>query len=840
MSGESLLSIYARARAFVVTATVAFALLVALSVGVLYWQGRQHLRHEAELVRTQFQERVTHTVAAMTRGLSLEVETASRFAVDADHRMRRARPAWLNGVRVRGSALTRAASSLQVGEYTLLFAPDFADMVQRLMVVVRTAEGLEVASFWPGQFLTAHTSHDLIVLDRRGRCRYSTHREDLGALFAPDGLRLTDRRVLLEAALPLERTGGLQLVVAQDVTGQSWVVLGALLLGAAAVTLSRWRARALDRDLAALERETGDVTRVIETLSSVPLNGAGEAREASAEADAEGGLTAALAAARTLRPRFAENHLNLELLCALAQSVGGLLAQVRRDGEDLRESEGRLRRALMDAPLPAVLHAEDGEVLLVNRAWVELTGYDDQELPAIADWVMRMHGPERVAEVRGFVAGLFEVEERREHGEFTVRTAHGTRRTWDFRSAPLGRLADGRRVALTMAIDVTERRLMEARLRQSEKLEAIGELAGGVAHDFNNQLTGILGLAELVARDPGASPEAVEAAHAIRTAAQRSAELTGQLLAFARRGKHLAVEVDLHALVGEVVTLLERSLDKRIHLRRDLAATHPVTRGDPTQLQSALLNLAINARDAMPDGGELTIATRDEQVERNEGLAPGRYVELSVSDTGGGIPRELHLRVFEPFFTTKPEGKGTGMGLAAVYGTVQAHQGRIDLDSRPGEGSTFRIVLPAVAAEAAAPVAAACGPSPAGLRVLVVDDEPVVRRTIERQLSALGHVAVGTCGRGAAAVAWLREHADQADVAVLDLGLPDIDGGALVHELRSERADLPVVLVSGFAMNERAQEAIGAGGAAFLEKPFTLGELGAALGRAVGAVPTAR
>ncbi len=249
--------------------------------------------------------------------------------------------------------------------------------------------------------------------------------------------------------------------------------------------------------------------------------------------------------------------------------------------------------------------------------------------------------------------------------------------------------------------DITAQRLMEERLRQSEKMQAIGQLAGGVAHDFNNQLTGILSAAELLSQGLEHDPDMRELADMIITAAEHSTRLTRQLLAFARKGKLRTVPVDMHGTVQDVVALLRRSIDKRITLHQELAARPSATLGDSAQLHNAVLNLALNARDAMPQGGELTFATRVESLtlERIEAnhldVEPGRYVALEVRDTGVGMDAETRGHLFEPFFTTKEVGKGSGLGLAAVYGTRQDPPGRGGGRERAGARDRLHPLPPA-------------------------------------------------------------------------------------------------------------------------------------------------
>ncbi|HTN50824.1 MAG TPA: ATP-binding protein [Anaeromyxobacter sp.] len=384
-----------------------------------------------------------------------------------------------------------------------------------------------------------------------------------------------------------------------------------------------------------------------------------------------------------------------------------------------------------------------------------------------------------------------------------------------------------------------EQRRAEEAQRQSQKLEAVGLLAGGIAHDFNNLLVGILGYADLVAEGAAPGSVAEEAAATISQAAQRASELTRQLLAFARVGHRRQDEVDLHALVREVAALLGRTFDKAIRLELLLHAPLHHVRGDPGQLQQVILNLAVNARDAMAAGGTLTLETDlqdlDEAAE-DRGLAPGRYLVLSVTDTGVGIPSDRLDRIFEPFFTTKADGRGSGLGLATVYGIVRDHRGAVRVYSEEGVGSRFIVYLPALEAPArAAAPAAAEAPRGHG-RVLVVDDEELVRRAAGRMLERMGYEPE-LAGSGQEALDRVAARGAPPAAVVLDLAMPGMDGRECFRRLRALHPDLPVVVSSGFARNGRAQELLDEGAAAFVQKPYRTAELGRALARAIATVP---
>ena len=383
---------------------------------------------------------------------------------------------------------------------------------------------------------------------------------------------------------------------------------------------------------------------------------------------------------------------------------------------------------------------------------------------------------------------------------------------------------------------------LEERLRQAQKLEAIGTLAGGVAHDFNNLLTGILGYTWLLKQSAAPAGEVYKAATVIENAAERAAELTRQLLDFARRGRHEEVPVDLEGLVREVTELLGRTLDKAIAVHLDLRAGHPLVLGDPGQLHQTLLNLAINARDAMPAGGELFFETyllADARVPRraHPRLRPGSHLVLTVRDTGHGIPPQQLARIFDPFFTTKEQGQGSGMGLAIVYGIVQAHGGAIEVESQAGHGATFRIYLPLLG-EAARLTAAqrAAGRMPEAARgmglVLVVDDEELVRALAKELLSGLGYEVL-TARDGIEALERYRERAADIDLVLLDLVMPRMGGRECLRALRRIDPQVRVLFSSGWPLDEGLQGVQAEGAVGFLPKPYQMAVLAEAVARAL-------
>lgn len=361
-------------------------------------------------------------------------------------------------------------------------------------------------------------------------------------------------------------------------------------------------------------------------------------------------------------------------------------------------------------------------------------------------------------------------------------------------------------------MDVTDRILLEQQLVQAQKMEALGRLAGGIAHDFNNLLTVIL-LNVQALRDAATTPN--ERLEQIHEAASRAAALTAQLLAFSRRSPHRAVPLDLHLVIATTLGLLERVIGEDVRMSFTPCEQSPVVLAAESQLHQVLLNLALNARDAMPQGGRLTISTLIVDFPKPP-AGTSRYVRMSVADTGTGMDAQMRARIFEPFFTTK-EG-GTGLGLATVFGIVSQCGGFIEVVSEPGKGSTFHVFLPCADVEAEVP-ASALPQTRKGLgeTVLVVEDEEAVRVSLCRLLRRAGYEVLDAEGPAAAIEIW-RQHASHIAVLLCDIVMPELDGRQLAARLREERPDLRVVFMTGYAPedpNEIRTDAL------WIAKPFT-------------------
>jgi len=375
--------------------------------------------------------------------------------------------------------------------------------------------------------------------------------------------------------------------------------------------------------------------------------------------------------------------------------------------------------------------------------------------------------------------------------------------------------------------DISQQKEIEERLLHSEKMEAIGQLAGGIAHDFNNQLSSIVGYIELLHEGVHDRPELEKYTDNIMRATKRASDLTTQLLAFARKGKYQSVPVDVHSTIREVISLLQHSIDKRIVLKTHFHASPPYILGDPTQLQNALLNLALNARDAMPKGGELSFATSivilDKQFCKQSSfeLRPGDYLKIEVTDSGWGMDQKTQKHIFEPFFTTKPDGKGTGMGMAAVYGTVKNHKGAIEVHSKTGKGTTIQLYFPHITSKPDRKQQAdeRIKLSKGSTHILVIDDEEMIRDVGSVMLNSLGYKA-SLCSNGAEAIEFFKNAWQDIDLVILDMVMPRMSGMETFLELKKINPHVKAILSSGYGADSEVQKILNAGVRGFIQKPF--------------------
>ena len=379
--------------------------------------------------------------------------------------------------------------------------------------------------------------------------------------------------------------------------------------------------------------------------------------------------------------------------------------------------------------------------------------------------------------------------------------------------------------------ETVERERVEASLRQSQKMEAVGQLTGGIAHDFNNMLTGIIGSLDLMRRRIGAGrlDDLGKYMDAASTSAGRAAALTHRLLAFSRRQSLDARPVEVDALIRSMSDLLERAVSERIDLQVVLPPALPAAMVDPHQLESAILNLALNARDAMPDGGALTVETSVVDIGEADsaarpGLSPARYLVVAVSDTGVGMSPEIVEKVFDPFFTTKPIGQGTGLGLSMVYGFARQTGGSVRIHSQAGLGTSVKLFLPITDARPDPAIEAPpAAPQGQGERVVVVEDDPAVRMLVREVLEELRYEAVEFADP-LAALPFIAG-SERIDLMISDVGLPGMNGRELAETARSHRPDLPILFITGYAKNAAIRSGFLGTRMAMITKPFSLDEL---------------
>jgi PAS domain S-box-containing protein len=528
----------------------------------------------------------------------------------------------------------------------------------------------------------------------------------------------------------------------------------------------------------------------------------------------------------------------------------------------LRESEERFRIIANSAPVPIWVSNADRTRDFVNQAYVDFVGLPREEAARL-DWRNILHPDDHDRIVRQSIAGeaslrpftlqaryrsgtgewrwIRSISQPRWEGDGTshrgfIGVAHDVTEAKEAEAAlrELNETLEGRveeRTADLQAAlerlqqEVSDRERAEEALRQAQKMEAVGQLTGGIAHDFNNLLTPIIGGLDLITRRVE-DEKLKRIAQAALESGQRGAKLATQLLAFSRLQRLAMAPVAVNRVIVDMSRMLHHSIGPRIEIVHALGQDVGHALCDANQLENAILNLAINARDAMPDGGRLTIGTSLHEEAPGPDVAAGSYVCLTVEDSGQGMPPEVLARAMEPFFSTKPVGKGTGLGLAQVYGIAQQSGGTVRIHSRLGEGTKVHVLLPSVAP--AAPAQAVAGNSPAAARtpaalaeILVVDDDPDVRGFLAQALAELGPQVVA-CESAEAALEQMARR--QPDLALIDFAMPGMNGAQLAQAARRLYPGLRIAFVTGYAESEQLEAALGRG-AAVLRKPFSIDQL---------------
>lgn len=516
---------------------------------------------------------------------------------------------------------------------------------------------------------------------------------------------------------------------------------------------------------------------------------------------------------------------DVQLVEAFADlAVLGLLNS--RNLEALQESETRTR-LLVDAAPIGILVAQNYRCKYVNPAFLQMFEYETPEkvedLP-----VEELFAPESKELVRARKAARAAGQPLPAHYEAVAMTNHGRPFPVEVWTSQI--MFGGKQSVLAFISDVSESKKLRAQLLHAQKMEAIGTLAGGIAHDFNNILQVILGFSEIMLLTKTETEADYQDLQKILDAGKRGADLVRKLLTFSRKTESHPKSLNLNQHIQQVAALLKRTIPKTIQIQLVLDDQLLPIYADPTLIEQILINLALNARDAMPDEGILTIETTnvmldEEYCRMHLGSNPGRHVLLSVSDTGIGMDKETLGHIFEPFFSTKPAGKGTGLGLAIVYGIVKQHNGSIQCYSEPGIGTTFKLYFPAIEQHDDVTLRYEEQKLPRGTEtILVVDDEEVVRELATRILSRAGYTVI-TAANGREALKRYEEHDQVIALIILDLIMPEMDGKRCLSELLKMNPKVKVIVASGFAENGLTKEAIHTGARGFVSKPFHIPQL---------------
>ncbi|MFZ5584701.1 MAG: ATP-binding protein [Thermodesulfobacteriota bacterium] len=520
-----------------------------------------------------------------------------------------------------------------------------------------------------------------------------------------------------------------------------------------------------------------------------------------------------------------------ELIAGLTQEIAN-----RRQAQALLEKTEERYRALFNNVSDLVLsHDLDGRILSINPAVTKSLGY------AVEEVVGKLVTEVMPAELRPLFFGEYlprVLENGADAGIVHCLDRDGQERLFEYRNVLVSH-PDQPAYVSSITRDVTERVMAHRKLRQMQedvirarKMEAVGNLASGIAHDFNNLLQAISGFTQVLLARQWLDPDTVHALNQIDLATQRGSDLVKRLVSFGFSSSDRMKPLDLNAEVRRVLEVLERTIPKMISLVTDLAADLRPVKASASALEQILLNLALNAKDAMPQGGRISFSTRNvdldpESAQALGGIAPGAYVRLTVADDGQGMPREVIDKVFDPFFTTKPQGKGSGLGLFTVYGIVQGHRGYIACASQPGHGASFDIYLPATdepVAPPPAPSRAAAGAAASGEKVLFADDEAPIRYVLSQVLGKAGYAATAAAS-GEEALAAYRAAEGAFDLVIVDLGMPGMGGLACLEGVLALNPGQKAIIASGYSPDAVTANLLANPAIRFIQKPYRFADL---------------
>ncbi len=492
----------------------------------------------------------------------------------------------------------------------------------------------------------------------------------------------------------------------------------------------------------------------------------------------------------------------------------------KKDSEKaLRESEEKYRLLIENAH-DAIFIVQDGVIKFPNPMTQKMTGYAQHELESL-DILDLVHSDDRK-----FVATKYykQIHGKKAHGTYSFRIHHLNQDILWVELSTVRVVWDNQPATLNFVRDITQQKDLEVRLLEAQKLEAVGTLAGGVAHDFNNLLMGIQGNATLLIRELGSGHPVIERIQDIESLVQSGSNLTRQLLGFARGGSYEVVSMSVNDLVERTADVFGRTR-KEISIHADYAAELWSVEGDQSQLERVLLNIFVNAWQAMPSGGQIYISTKNCQLDLSFcqpfEMVPGRYVKISIRDTGIGMDPTTRNRVFEPFFTNKYQRRGTGLGLASAYGIVRAHNGIINVESTLGQGAVFHIYLPATTKPAAMSHHVEEQIQRGHGRILVVDDELEVLQVTANMLLMLGYEVVAIQG-GHQAIEYFEQDHEAIEMVMIDMIMPDMNGFELFDQLVKIKPGIRIILSSGYSMHEQARKLMDRGCLGFIQKPYRL------------------
>ncbi|MCX7792909.1 MAG: transporter substrate-binding domain-containing protein [Thermodesulfovibrionales bacterium] len=490
----------------------------------------------------------------------------------------------------------------------------------------------------------------------------------------------------------------------------------------------------------------------------------------------------------------------------------------------IRENEERFRSLIENAPNPVIITTETGRITFLNRNFRDITGYDIEKIKTLSELNQYLECNPPFREFNSPQEAI------NEYLDYRIRCADGKSRVWNFQLSSIS-MGNRERTFIIIANDITDKKEMEEKLRLAQKMEIIGRFTGSIAHDFNNYLTAIIGFSEIVSMKLNDYPELKRHIDAVLESAEKAASLIKQLLAFSRKQVMKPQVMNLNEIVLGISKLIKKIIGEDIELKLDLYPSLWNIKADPAQIEQVVMNLVSNASDAMPDGGVLTIHTSntffdDDCAMTEPSVTPGEYVMLAVEDTGIGMTEEVKARIFEPFFTTKEKGKGTGLGLATVYGIVKQSGGHISVHSEQGRGSTFKIYFPKTD-EQPAQISSTLFPEsiPSGDEsILIVEDNKAVREFMKSVLIELGY-RVYEAEDGIKALEILKEKEGKVDLLITDLIMPKMRGDRLAKEVEALYPGLKILLISGYTEDIKIEKGSFKQEIKFLDKPLNARQL---------------